>query len=46
MRLGLLLGSLQRFKEEGDFTYWIRIPVCKGLKSLKYDPTLIYISVR
>jgi hypothetical protein len=30
----LMLGSLQRFKEEGDFTYWVKIPVCTGLKGL------------
>jgi hypothetical protein len=29
-----MIGSYQRFKEEGDFTYWIKIPKCKGLKSL------------
>ena len=29
-----MLGSLQRFKEEGDFTYWVRVPVCNGLKGL------------
>ena len=44
-RYALLIGSLQRFKEEGDFTYWIKIPKCVGLKTLNYDP-LIFVSFR
>ena len=36
-RYTLMIGSFQRFKEEGDFTYWIKIPKCKGLKTLELE---------
>ena len=43
-RYALMLGAYQRFKEQGDFTYWIRIPKCKGLK-IEYD-SLVFVSIR
>ena len=37
-----MMGSYQRFKEEGDFTYWITIPKCNGLKGLDWKPENLY----
>jgi hypothetical protein len=46
MRIALMVGSFQRFKEEGDFTYWIRLPKCVGLKNWKPDPILTFLAIR
>lgn len=38
-----MIGAFLRFKEEGDFTFYIKIPKSYGLKN---DPIFTFLAIR